>query len=69
PGVALSVMLHFWVNKGLVANGVIEKFSTLYWIANTPALIAQFAMIVLVLKLHRLHFAKGSMSGAAMPAE
>lgn len=69
PGVALSVMLHFWVNKGLVANGVIEKFSTLYWIANTPALIAQFAMIILVLKLHRLHFAKGSMSGAAMPAE
>ncbi|MGB0902290.1 TsoY family (seleno)protein [Halocynthiibacter sp.] len=69
PGVALSVMLHFWVNKGLVANGVIEKFSTVYWIANTPALIAQFAMIVLVLKLHRLHFAKGSMSGAAMPAE
>ncbi|WP_228847695.1 TsoY family (seleno)protein [Halocynthiibacter styelae] len=69
PGVALSVMLHFWVNKGLVANGLIEKFSTAYWIANTPALIAQFAMIALVVKLHRLHFAKGSMTGAAMPAE
>ncbi|WP_039017886.1 TsoY family (seleno)protein [Halocynthiibacter namhaensis] len=69
PGVALSVMLHFWVNKGLVANGVIEKFSTVYWIANIPALAAQLAMIALLLKLHRLHFAKGSHAGATMPAE
>jgi len=69
PGVAISVMLHFWVNKGLVTNGVIEKFSTAYWIANIPALVIQIAMIILVVKLHRLHFAKGSAVGVAVPAE
>lgn len=56
PGVALSVMIQFWVNKGLLANGLIEKFSVFYWGATAPALIAQVAMIALLIRLHRLHF-------------
>lgn len=60
PGVALSVMLHFFVNKGLVGAGVIEKFSTPYWAITALALIAQAAMIVLVFRLNRQHFAKPS---------
>lgn len=68
PGVALSVMLHFWVNKGLVSAGIVEKFSAAYWIATTPALLLQFAMIVLVFQLHRLHFSKGNSVPAGVPA-
>lgn len=68
PGVALSVMLHFWVNKGLVSAGIVEKFSAVYWIATTPALLLQFAMIALVFQLHRLHFSKGNSVPAGVPA-
>ena len=56
PGVALSVMLHFFINKGLVDAGVIEKFGAGYWALTVPALIAQFAMVALVLRLNRQHF-------------
>ncbi|QDC08282.1 hypothetical protein FHY55_03055 [Oceanicola sp. D3] len=56
PGVALSVMLQFFVNKGLVGSGVIEKFSAVYWAATVPALILQVATIALVLKLNAKHF-------------
>ncbi|NBR88968.1 MAG: hypothetical protein EBS68_03495 [Rhodobacteraceae bacterium] len=56
PGVAVSVMIHFFVNKGLVDAGVIEKFGTAYWALTIPALIAQFAMVALVLRLNRQHF-------------
>ena len=47
PGVGFAVMWHFWVNKGLVANGLVAKFGTAYWIATAPALIAQFAICLL----------------------
>jgi hypothetical protein len=56
PGVALSVLLHFWINKGLVATGTITKFGVAYWGLTGIALIAQFAMIALVLRLNRKHF-------------
>ncbi len=56
PGVALSVMIHFFVNKGLVDAGVIAKFGTAYLALTIPALIAQFAMVALVLRLNRQHF-------------
>jgi hypothetical protein len=56
PGVALSVMLHFWINKGLVATGMIAKFSVMYWGLTGIALLLQFAMIALVFRLHRQHF-------------
>ncbi|MGR3323483.1 MAG: TsoY family (seleno)protein [Pseudooceanicola sp.] len=62
PGVALSVMLHFFINKGLVANGVLDKFGTGYWALTAIALASQVLMVWLVLRLNRQHF------GAARPA-
>lgn len=56
PGVALSVMLQFFVNKGLVGAGLIEKFGAVYWAATAPALLLQLATIALVLKLNAKHF-------------
>lgn len=62
PGVALSIMVQFWVNKGLVAAGAIDKFGAAYWIASAPALILQAVTILLFVRLIRQHF------GAARPA-
>lgn len=56
PGVALSVMLQFFVNKGLVGSGVVEKFSAVYWALSAPALILQVATIALVIALNSKHF-------------
>ncbi len=70
PGVALSVMLHFWVNKGLVEAGLIAEFGVAYWAFTAPALALQIAMIALVWHLHRLHFAAPrAPRTAAVPAE
>ncbi|WP_172300220.1 hypothetical protein [Pseudoruegeria sp. HB172150] len=68
PGVAMSVMLHFWINKGLVANGLVEKFSTGYWALTALAIAFQIAMIWLVFHLNRRHFGK-PVAGTAVPAE
>jgi len=56
PGVALSVMIHFFANKGLVAAGLVDKFSTAYWAVTMLALFFQILMIVLVMRLNKLHF-------------
>ncbi len=56
PGVALSVMGQFWINKGLVAAGLVSKFGVGYWSLTALALIAQVAMIVLLIVLNRRHF-------------
>ena len=69
PGVAGSVMIQFWVNKGLVATGLIAKFGVAYWAFTMPALILQFGMIYLVWKLHRLHFSRPQAGAMAVPAE
>ncbi|WP_372885767.1 hypothetical protein [Shimia sp.] len=68
PGVALSVMLHFFVNKGLVGAGIIDKFGIAFWAVTAVALIAQLAMVALVLRLNRQHFGKPA-TGSAVPAE
>ncbi|MBM1220609.1 hypothetical protein JQU17_06780 [Ponticoccus sp. SC2-23] len=68
PGVALSVLLQFFVNKGLVGSGVIEKFSTVYWVATAPALILQVATIALVVILNAKHFGRDRTPVAALPA-
>lgn len=67
PGVALSVMLHFFINKGLVAAGVIAKYDVTYWGLTAIALIAQFAMVALVFRLNRQHFTRHAPT--AVPAE
>ncbi|MCF2905779.1 hypothetical protein L0666_12345 [Octadecabacter sp. CECT 8868] len=68
PGVALSVMMHFWINKGLVAAGIIAKFGILYWGLTAVAIGFQVAMVLLVLHLNRRHFRKPS-GATPVPAE
>ncbi|MCK0150088.1 hypothetical protein MWU54_08660 [Marivita sp. S6314] len=58
PGVALSVMLHFWINKGLVGAGLIAKFGVAYWSLTSLAIASQIAMIVLVFILNHRHFGR-----------
>lgn len=68
PGVALSVLVQFLVNKGLVASGMIDKFSLAYWAFTAVALASQMAMVWLLFRLNRQHFAKAQVP-AAVPAE
>ncbi|PIE10791.1 MAG: hypothetical protein CSA72_06890 [Rhodobacterales bacterium] len=68
PGVALSVMSHFWINKGLVGAGMIAKFGMVYWGLTALALALQVGTILLVLHLNRRHFRK-SAQASAVPAE
>jgi hypothetical protein len=68
PGVAMSVMLQFWINKGLVEAGVLAKFSTGYWVLSAVAVAFQIAMIALVFTLNRKHFA-APRTTVAVPAE
>lgn len=68
PGVALSVMLQFWINKGLVASELLTKFSPAYWALTAVALILQAAMVALVLRLNRQHFGTPA-TGRTVPAE
>ncbi len=56
PGVALSVMIHFWLNRGMVDSGLVVKFSAAYWAISGLALAIQFATIWLVYILNRKHF-------------
>lgn len=56
PGVALAVMLQFFINKGLVGSGLIEKFGPLYWSLSALAVVAQLVALWLMLVLHRKHF-------------
>lgn len=58
PGVAFAVMMHFFVNKGLVEAGVIDKFGPAFWVLTAIALASQFAMIWLMLHLNRRHFGR-----------
>lgn len=56
PGVALVVMLHFWLNRGLVDAGLVAKFSFAYWAITSPALALQLATMWLIFVLNRKHF-------------
>ncbi len=67
PAVALSVMLHFFTNKGLVAAGLIAKFGVAYWALSGLAIAAQIVAIALVWRLGRQHF--GTRTALAVPAE
>jgi len=68
PGVALSVMTHFWINKGLVGAGVIAKFGVAYWALTAVAIGFQVSMVLLVLYLNRRHFRRPA-TAVAVPAE
>lgn len=69
PGVALSVMIQFFVNKGLVAANIIPKFGAIYWIESAVAIGFQLAMIALLLRLNRQHFARTQIPDQAVAAE
>ncbi|MGF1659716.1 MAG: hypothetical protein ACFCUS_09820 [Rubrimonas sp.] len=69
PGVALGVMLHFFVNLGLVGAGAIAKFGVAYWAVSGLALVVQAATIWLVLRLAQRHFPDRPFAGVAAPAE
>lgn len=68
PGVALSVMTHFWINKGLVGAGIIAKFGLAYWALTAVAIGFQISMVLLVLYLNRRHFRRPA-TAVAVPAE
>lgn len=68
PGVAFQVMMFFFINKGLVAAQIIDKFSPAYWALTAIALVSQFAMVALVFRLNRQHFG-WSQTPAGVPAE
>jgi len=67
PGVAFAVLMHFFINKGLVGAGVIAKFGVPYWSLTAIALLSQLLMIALVIRLNRQHFGHGATT--AVPAE
>lgn len=67
PGVAFNVMMFFFVHKGLVASGMMDKFSLGYWALIAIALTSQALMIALVTRLNRQHFS--SKTAVAVPAE
>lgn len=68
PGVALSVLIQFFVNKGLVSAGFIDKFGATYWVVTAIAIAFQVAMIALVFRLNSQHFSRTD-TMEALPAE
>ncbi|MDQ2095826.1 TsoY family (seleno)protein [Rhodalgimonas zhirmunskyi] len=68
PGVAFTVLMHFFINKGLVAAGAIDKFGVAFWVLSAIAVASQILMIALVFRLNRQHFGKPT-AAAAVPAE
>jgi len=72
PGVALAVMLQFFLNKGLVEVGLVDAFGPAWLAITALPLLLQAATIWLVLVLNAKHFgaARGrTAEGAARPAE
>lgn len=67
PFVALSVMGHFFINKGLVGADVITKFGSGYWMLSAVAIAMQLIAIAMVFRLNRQHFSTAPV--AAIPAE
>ncbi len=68
PGVALSVMVQFFLHKGLVAAFVIDKFSPAYWAVVAVAIGLQIVTTALIIRLNRRHFGKPAPM-VAVPAE
>lgn len=67
PGVATGVMLHFFINHGLVVVGMIAKFGVAYWALSGIALAVQAATVALVVAL--LWRQLSPRAWAAVPAE
>ncbi len=68
PGVALAVMMQFFINKGLVGVGLVDKFGAAFWLVTLVALALQALTIWLVISLNRKHFGRAPARQVA-PAE
>lgn len=68
PGVGFTVLMQFFIHKGLVDAGMLTKFSAGYWALIAVALASQAAMIALVFLLNRRHFG-APRAVQAVPAE
>ena len=68
PGVALGVMVQFYINKALVPAGLVAKFGAAYWSLTAIAIALQIVTIWLVMKLATKHFG-GHAAPTAVPAE
>ena len=53
PGVAFFVMGNFFINKGLVAAGVVDKFSPAYLVLYLPLVWVQLKTILVFRRLNR----------------
>jgi len=58
PGVALSVLGFFFINKGIVSVGIVDKYSAIYWALTAIPVTLQFATIWLLFKLNKKHFGR-----------
>jgi hypothetical protein len=54
PGVAFAVLLQFYINKGLVASGIIIKFSLPYILLSILPLGISLVTIILFVKLNQI---------------
>ncbi|MCO8144664.1 hypothetical protein NHN26_05440 [Rhodovulum tesquicola] len=68
PGVALSVMLHFWLNAGLVGAGLVDRFSVGYWAISALAVAVQLGTLGFTFYLNRRHFGPARVA-EQVPAE
>ncbi len=51
PGVALSISMHFFINKGLVTADLIEKFGIAYWSFTSMAIMVQILTGITLFRL------------------
>lgn len=62
-------MTQFFVNKGLVAVGLIAKFSFVFWLLSGMGIVLQAVTIWLIFTLNSKHFASPMADTLATPAE
>ncbi|MCA8909261.1 MAG: hypothetical protein KDA64_15425 [Rhodospirillaceae bacterium] len=63
PGVALSVMLHFYLNKGLVGVGAVAPGDVAYWLISALAVAVQVITIRLVVTLNAKYLGRPATGG------
>ena len=56
PFVAMSVLGHFFINKGLVQAGVLDKYSMAFWTLSGIPIMPQLLAVWLVFKLNSIHY-------------
>jgi hypothetical protein len=56
PGVAFMVFGMFFINFGLMANGVVDKYSIAYFLLMVPFMYVQYVTIVTFMKLRAKFF-------------